>query len=90
MRDGIESNLWNRLSLVASQELVSLVLLLQDFVFSPEPDQRFLNGGKEFSTRRAYDLISLQDEQDPYHAFIWKSKAPTKVKISRGYYSDRA
>ncbi|KAE8795381.1 myosin-2 heavy chain [Hordeum vulgare] len=81
LRDGLVSNLRNRLSSVASQELVSLLLLLQDFMPLVEHDERFLHGGLPFTTKTAYKLLSSEPHEDPHALLIWSSRVPSKVKV---------
>lgn len=77
---GLEFNLCNHLTSVATLEMVSLLYLLQDFRLSDEPD-RFLNGGHAFMTKRAYELLTKEDDEDRHTQIIWQFKVPNKIKL---------
>lgn len=79
MRFGLDSNLRNRLTFVATQELVSLLSLLQDFMPSPEQDERFLLGGSRFSTKEAYAVLLREPDNDLNAPLIWRSQVPNKI-----------
>ncbi|XBI87029.1 hypothetical protein VPH35_025165 [Triticum aestivum] len=81
LRYVLEANLRNHLSLLAEQELVALLAVLQDFVPSAEEDQRFLIRGLAFSTKQAYDTLMARPDCDPLAPIIWHSKVPRKIKI---------
>ena len=81
LRYGLEANLCNRLSLLAEQEFVALMAVLQDFVPSAAEDQRFLVQGLTFSTKQAYDTLMARPDCDPLAPIIWQSKVPRKIKI---------
>lgn len=81
IRFGLNFNLRDRLTLAASTELVSLLSLLQDFMLSNEQDQRFLKGGLDFSTKRAYEILSQEPQDDLHAKLIWKSRVPSKIKV---------
>lgn len=81
MQDGLLANLWNRLTNVASNELVDVLSLLQDFAPNDASDDRFLLHGALFSSRQAYSIITDVDDIDPFTELIWSSKVPIKVKI---------
>src|SRR4051812_27962583 len=72
-RDGLESNLQDRLTSVASQELVSLSMILQDFMPEEDLDSRFLHGGKPFSTRNAYTALACGNEEDLNAKLMWET-----------------
>lgn len=71
MHYGLDSNLRNRLTLAAEQELVSLLAILQDFLPSEADDQRFLVGDLEFSTKHAYEVLMRKPELDLIASLIW-------------------
>ncbi|KAE8813629.1 hypothetical protein D1007_09131 [Hordeum vulgare] len=61
--------------------MISLLLLLQDFIPSTEDDERFLHGGLPFTTKTAYKLLSIEPHEDPHASPIWFSGVPSKVKV---------
>ena len=75
------ANLRNRLSNAAARELDCVLLLLQDFQQTDQPDERSLTHGLPFSAKNAYSSITAEDDTDPHHDFVWSSKVPIKVKI---------
>ena len=81
LRYGLEANLHNSLSLLAEQELVALLAILQDFVPSAEEDQRFLHRGLDFSTKDAYGALMPRPDNDPLAPLIWRSKVPRKINF---------
>jgi hypothetical protein len=81
MLNGLHATLRNRLTSVASGELVSVLSLLQDVTPSDAADDRFLTHGSSFSSRCAYSLLSPDHVIDLNAGYIWSSKAPIKVKI---------
>lgn len=48
---------------------------------SQDQDQRFLIGGKDFSTRDAYDVLLRKPDIDNNAQRIWSSHVPNRVKI---------
>ncbi|KAI4980235.1 hypothetical protein ZWY2020_020720 [Hordeum vulgare] len=80
MNNGLLTTLWNRLTNVASVELASVLSLMQDVATNDAPDNRFLTHGSS-SFRCAYSLLSSDHKIDLNDSYIWRSKAPIKVKI---------
>lgn len=81
LRFGLDSNLRNRLTFAATQELVSLLSVLQDFMPSSEQDERFLLGGCLFSTKNAYAVLLREPDIDYNAPLIWRSQVPNKIKV---------
>ena len=60
LTDGIDLGLRSRLTLTASNELVSLSLLLQEVCPTGALDIRSLLNGSPFDTKGAYDALASQ------------------------------
>ncbi|KAI4987371.1 hypothetical protein ZWY2020_020171 [Hordeum vulgare] len=70
MHNGLLATLWNRLTIVASVELASVLSLLQDVAKNNAPDDRFLTHGSSFSSRYAYSFLSSDHEIDLNAGYI--------------------
>jgi hypothetical protein len=87
-----ELRLRPRLTNLASQQLDSLMSILQAVYLEDGDDVRVLKlSGRPYTTRDAYmALDSTGDVSDPHGRRIWRTKVPNKVKVfSWLYFKDR-
>lgn len=77
-----------RLTNAASQQLGSLLSLLQGFNLSDSPDVRLLKlTGWPYKTRDAYAALdSTGDSIDTHGRRIWATRLPNKVKVFAWLY----
>jgi hypothetical protein len=80
LQTGVKNALRNRLTIVASAELASLLSLLQVFRISEGPDVRKMISGEPFSTRSAYACLH-QSDSNVFTDQIWASCVPSRVKV---------